>query len=196
METTDKILIRILKDFTIEHTITSLAKETGLSRVGVWKILKKIEADRLINLKSIGNGRTSTYIVNLNWSNILTEKKLELLLIEEVQSNQRWIDNFKGLESQIDFLILFGSILHSSKQANDIDLLIVTDKKNLSKVRENISKIQKSQVKKIHLNSFTISEFKEEINKKNKVFIDAIKKGIVLFGQEKFIKLLKETKKQ
>jgi len=195
METTDKILVRILKDITIQHTVTSLAKELKLSRVGTWKILKKLEAEKIINLKSIGRGKTSTYLVELNWNNKVTEKKLELLLTEEAQSNQRWLDNFKELEKETDFLILFGSILHSPKEAKDIDFLMVTDKKNFSKINENISKIQKSQIKKIHSNNLTEAEFRTEISKQNKIFIDAIKKGVVLFGQEKLIKVVKEMKR-
>lgn len=195
METAQKVLIRILKDIAVQHTVTSLAKEMSLSRVGTWKILKKLEAEKIINLKSIGSGKTSAYLIELNGANILTEKKLELSLAEEAQNNQRWIDNFKELENQADFLILFGSILHSPKEANDIDILIVADKKNISKINETISKIQKLQAKKIHPNNLTEAEFKEEISKQNKIFIDAVKKGAVLFGQEKFIKLAKEMKK-
>ena len=53
METAQKFLIRILKDIAVQHTVTSLAKEIGLSRVGTWKILKKLEIEKIINLKSI-----------------------------------------------------------------------------------------------------------------------------------------------
>jgi DNA-binding Lrp family transcriptional regulator len=195
METVQKILERALKDITTQHTVSSIAKETGLSRVGAWKILKKLEAYKLIILKQIGIGKTSAYIIELNWNNVLTEKNLGLLLAEEAQNNDRWVDNFKELEKEVEFLIIFGSILYSPKEANDIDLLIVANKKNLSKISETISKIQKLQIKKIHSNNFTETEFKEEISKQNKIFIDALKKGVVLYGQERFIKTIKELKK-
>jgi DNA-binding Lrp family transcriptional regulator len=195
METAHKILERILKDITIQHTVSSLAKETGLSRVGAWKILKKLEADKLIILKQIGLGKTSIYTAELNRNNVLTEKNLGLLLAEEAQNNQRWVDNFKELEKEVDFLILFGSILHSPKEAKDIDILIVADKKNLSKINETISKIQKSQIKEIHSNNLTETEFKEEMINKNKIFTDAIRKGVVLYGQERFIKIIEELKR-
>ena len=38
--------------------------------------------------------------------------------------------------------------------------------------------------------NFTSSEFKNEIQE-NKAFKDAIKNGIILFGQEKFVKFMK-----
>ena len=102
------------------------------------------------------------------------------------------MNNFKELENKLDFLILYGSIIHSPKEANDIDILgVVSNKNDFLFIEEIIKKIQKTQIKKIHSENFTRTEFKEEIRKPNKIFIDAIKKGIVLFGQEKFIKFIK-----
>ena len=54
--------------------------------------------------------------------------------------------------------------------------------------------IQKTQLKEIHLINLTPSELKAEIQSQNNAFIDAIKKGVVLFGQDKFIKSVKELK--
>jgi len=45
------------------------------------------------------------------------------------------------------------------------------------------------------LKYFGKEEFIEELQKPNKAFIDAIKKGIILFGQEKFVKFMKELRK-
>lgn len=189
-KTNAKLLKLLLKDFTIKPTITSLAKELCMSRVGIWKILKKLEKEKLILLSHIGAGKTSTYVIHLNWDNPLLEKTLALLLTEEAIKNQRWLDNFKEFENKVDFLIIYGSILYS-KEANDIDILGITKKNKFIETESIIAKIQKTQVKKIHALNFTAAEFKQELEKPNKVFIDAIKKGIVLFGQERFIKFIK-----
>ena len=37
-------------------------------------------------------------------------------------------------------------------------------------------------------------EFKDELKKQNKAYIDALKKGIILFGQDNFIKFIGEFK--
>ena len=192
-KTSTEILKVLLKQFTANWTITSLAKEINRSRVGIWKVLKKLEKEKLIFLSPIGEGKTSIFSVNLNWENPLLAKKLSLILTEDALENQRWINNFGELENKVDFLILYGSILHSVKEANDIDILgVVSNKSNFQKIEETIKKIQKTQIKKIHSENFTKNEFKEEISNPNKVFIDAMKKGIILFGQEKFIKFVKE----
>lgn len=188
-----EILKILFKQFTMKWTITSLAKETNMSRVGIWKVLKKLEERRLISLSSIGEGKTSIFSIGLNWENPILEKTLALILTEDALKNHRWLNNFRILENKFDFLILYGSIINFPREAKDIDILgVVSNKKNFISIEESMQKIQKTQIKKIHLENFTQTEFKEEIKKPNKIFIDAIKKGIVLFGQEKLIKFIKD----
>ena len=198
METTNlnrKIRLILLKDFTPNHTITSLAKELKITRTGMWKILKKLEKQQYIKLKKIGTGKTSTYIIKLNW-NILTEKALALYLTEESLKQSRWVNNFEELKDKVDFLIIYGSILHNQEQANDIDIMGIAKKENLTKIEETIQKIQKIQHKKIHSINFTQKEFQQELENKNKAFIEAIKKGAILFGQEEFIQFMKDAQKK
>ena len=188
METNKKILEILLKEFSIDCTITSLSKKAGLSRVGTWKILKRLEKENLILLSKVGTGKTSINKITLNWDNPILEKILVLILTEEAIKNQRWINNFAELGDKVAFLIIYGSIIHSPKEANDIDIIGITSK--FSEVEKLINKIQKTQLKKIHAINMTEKEFKEEL-RKNKAFIDAVKKGIILFGQERFIKFIK-----
>src|SRR3989338_4938896 len=192
-----KILKILLKDISIVPTITFLAKELGLSRVGTWKILKKLESENVINLNHIGKGKTSTYIVNLNFDNPITEKMLSLALTEDAIKNQRWMNNFAELNDKLDFLILYGSILYSSQDANDIDIIgVVSDKKMFKEIDTIISKIQKVQIKKIHAINFIPEELKQEIKKSNKAIVDAIKKGIILHGQDNFIRFMKSINRK
>jgi len=188
METNKKILKILLKEFSVDHTITSLSKEVGLSRVGAWKILKRLEKENLIILSQIGTGKTSINRISLNWNNLVLEKTLALILTEEAVKNQRWINNFKDIGDKVGFLIVYGSIIHSSKEANDIDIIGITNK--FLEVEKSIKNIQKTQIKKIHAINMTEKEFREEL-KENKAFIEAVKKGVILFGQEKFIKFMK-----
>ena len=49
--------------------------------------------------------------------------------------------------------------------------------------------------KKIHLIDLTESEFSQELKRPNKAYVDALKKGIILFGQENFIKFIRGLEK-
>lgn len=191
-KSSSKILKILLKDFTIKPTITSLAKEIGLSRVGAWKRIKKMQSEKLIALSKIGSGKTSTYSISLNFDNPLVEKNLALSLTEDALKNQRWLSNFAELENKVDFLILYGSIINSPQEANDIDILgVVSNKNRFTEIEESVKNMQKTKIKKIHIINFTPAEFRQELEKPNNALIDALKKGIVLFGQEKFIKFVR-----
>jgi len=194
--TNKKLALLLLKDFSRTHTITSLAEELSMSRVGVWKILKQLESENFLILKAIGSGKTSTSIVKLNWDNIIVEKSLALYLTEEALKQRRWRINFSDLEKIVDFIILFGSVLYSSKEAKDIDIVIVSEKRNFVNIQKILDKIQKTQIKKIHAINFTEEEFKEELKKPNKALLDAIKKGVILFGQEKLIQFIRTMVKK
>ncbi|HLD00129.1 MAG TPA: HTH domain-containing protein [Candidatus Nanoarchaeia archaeon] len=188
--TAKRVLLHLLKDFSSTHTITSLAKELGLSRVGIWKVLKKLDENKHILVKTVGAGKTSISIITLNLENPLVEKMLSLYLAEEALKQRRWQVNFAELDRITDFLILYGSVLHSPKEANDIDILGIAQKKNFVKIQGVLDKAQKTQSKKIHSINFTRDEFKSEFKKQNKAFIDAVKKGVILFGQDKFVKFI------
>jgi predicted nucleotidyltransferase len=195
MEITSKIMLVLLKDISRKQTVTSLASKLKMSRVGMWKVLKRMETGKYINLIPVGSGTTSTYIIHLNWDNFLVEKSLALSLAEEASFQRRWRTNFAELENKVDFLILFGSILHSSKTAGDIDLLgIISSKKNFRKTQKIIDKVQLTLTKKLHLLCFTPSELQQELIKSNSALMDAIATGIILYNQENFIKFIKEIK--
>lgn len=195
-KTTEKILIILFKEPFIKHTATSLAKTLNITRQGLWKSLNKLAEDKLVILESIGNTKKSVVNISLQWENSITIKTLSLLLTKESSEYERWKINFAELENYTSFMILFGSIICSSKQAKDIDILAIVNNKNSFKlISEAVSKIQKTQAKKVHLIDLTKKEFREELKKQNKGYIDALKKGVVLFGQDDYIKFIGEIKK-
>ncbi len=50
--TKDKILISLLKHFKRDATITTLAKDIGMTSVGAWKAIKKLERSGLLVISS------------------------------------------------------------------------------------------------------------------------------------------------
>lgn len=189
------ILKVLLKDFTGKNTISSLSERVKIGRPGVWKSLKRLESRELVNLEPIGKGKTSVYEITLNWKNPLVEKVLSAILTEDSLEQKRWIDNFSKLEKNASFIVLFGSILHSPKDANDIDIIVaVKTGKDFKAIEENLLDIQQTQIKNIHSINLTKDELKSELKLKNTAYLDALKKGIVLFGQDNFIKFVSDLK--
>jgi len=187
-----KVLLIICKDFSRMYSITYLSREVNMSRVGMWKVIKNLKEEKLITLTPLSKGKTSASVIRLNWDNILLKKVLELYLTEESEQNRRWKFNFSELEKITRFSILYGSILKSTEKANDIDIVNIVKRKDFIKMQNTIDKAQKSQIKKIHDVNFTSEEFRHELIKGNRAFIDALKKGVILFGQENFVKFIEQ----
>ena len=193
-KTFEKILKILAKEPFTEHTATSLSLSLGITRQGLWKTLNNLSKDEMISLKSIANTKKSAVKIELKFKNLLALKTLSLILTKEAMNNERWRFELAELEKYSDFIILFGSILTSPKEARDIDILAVLDKKNFKSINEVKNKIQKTQAKEIHLIDLTREEFKDELKKQNKAYIDALKKGIILFGKDNYIKFIEEIK--
>jgi hypothetical protein len=188
-----KVMLLLLKDFSTEHTISSLARELEMTRSGMWKVLKqRLESRKYVVMKETGKA-TSTIIPKLNFKTDELDKYLTLALSMEVADYERWIFNFAHVKEHVSFFILYGSVLKSYAKAKDIDVIgVVRNRKGFRKLHESLDKIQKSESKRIHTINFTESEFREELLKPNKALVEAVKKGIVLFQQENFTRFMKK----
>lgn len=190
--TADKIIMILLKEPFADHTAASLAQTLKITRQGLWKILNKLSNKKLVFIKPVAETKNSVMKITLDWSNPITEKTLSLLLTRESLNYARWRFDFAALESDASFLILFGSILKNPQEANDIDLLLVVkNKKNFHSIDEKMLKIQLTQLKKIHNIDLTKEEIILELSRPNKAYLDALKKGVILYGQENFVSLIK-----
>jgi predicted nucleotidyltransferase/DNA-binding phage protein len=197
IKTEDKILSILIKEPLADHSATSIAKVLGITRQGLWKTLNKLFRDKLISLKSIADTKKSAFNIKLNFENSITEKVISLFLTKESLNYERWRFNFSEVKDYSKFIILFGSILHSQKEANDIDLLVIADdKRDFHTISKIMLKLQQTQIKKIHFIDLSDGELREELKtNKNKAYLDALKKGIVLFGQDDYVKFIRDLSK-
>ena len=67
--------------------------------------------------------------------------------------------------------------------------MIITERNKIKNIQRIIRDIQKFTNKKIHPLIQTIDDFIKDINDKNKAILEIIRTGIVLYGQEEYIKI-------
>ena len=179
--TKEQEIIKVLfKDILAIYNSRSMSKVVGITHAGAFKILKRLERRGIVQARPIG--KAITY--SLNFNNPVTQKEIEMALVLEAQQYKRWVSEFKKLENKVDFAILFGSILIDEKKARDVDLLVVTGKENIDAIRKTIKERNEVAYKKIHLLLQLPEDFKSDVASKNKVVMEIIKTGVVLFGQE------------
>ena len=184
-----EIVLRIFKDFTIDYNPSSISKVLNKTRVGTFKALNFLEKDSIVIGKNMGKARF--YRINLEEE--YARKNVETLLMEEARKYPRWKDELSDLFNITDIIILFGSIIRNEDKAKDIDILLVYNEKNNTKVNEFIKEKNQLLLKKLHPIKQTKGDLIKNIKKADKVVINAIKDGIILHGYEKIIELIKNV---
>ena len=161
---TEKVLNKLLKEPFTAHTVLSLAKMLDMDKQGVWKVLNELLKKNLIKRAFVRNDETNSVAIKIDWS-VGTEKALSLALSQERPESS----HFAELENKVLFLI----------QDND-NLLAVINKKNFAAVEKSAPNII----------IFTEMEFSQELKKRK--YIEMIKNGIILYGQENYIQFIRK----
>ncbi len=180
------IIKTLFKEILAVYNSRSISKVVGMTHAGAFKILKRLEQRGIVISQPIGKAITYT----LDFNNPIAQKEIEMALVLEAQQHTRWLSEFKKLENKVQCAIIFGLILVDEKKAKDIDLLVVTHKENADEVRAIIKERNEVAYKKIHLLLQLPEDFKKDITNKNKVMVEIIKTGVILFGQENIRKYL------
>jgi len=105
----------------------------------------------------------------------------------------RWLYEFKDIYKSTEIVIIFGSAVRNYKEANDIDVLFVLDKKNYRKINSFIEQKNKILLKPIHAIMQTINDLQTNLKKRNPAIISAIRSGYVLHGYDKLIEVMKNV---
>jgi DNA-binding Lrp family transcriptional regulator len=186
-------VLRIVKSPEVMYNANSLANDLKMSAMGGLKIVKRLEKEGILVAKKIGQAT----VYRINTENEYARKFVALLLSREVLHEaslvRRWVNEIKKVKNS-DIAMLFGSVLHK-KDPNDIDVLFVTDKKRFSKLEEEIRELNQINIKQIHPMYQSEGDIITNIQKRDKPLLNAIK-GIVVFGEEEFIQIYNESRKE
>lgn len=187
-----RAVLVILKSPETLYNANSLSRVLGLTAMGTLKILKRLEKEGVLLKEKMGKA----FFYRINVGNQHARKYLQFALskegLESSASVKRWVNEIKKIKNA-DLAILFGSVLKKS-DPRDIDVLFLTDQKKFRKLEKEIEGINQINVKKIHPVYQTFDDLAENIKKKDKVILNAVK-GVVVFGEGKFIKIYESCKK-
>lgn len=188
-----KILRFLLANFNSDYSINEIAKKCGLAPNGAYEILKKFEKKDILSIKKIAN--TKSY--KINFDSIEAKKLLELVLMpnyRESKISYRYND-LKPLKEVTKLCIIFGSYLKKEKP-NDIDIILVIRKADYEKYSEILEKVKKVTPYKLHDVIQTKSDLEKSIKKGEKIIIESISEGEVLWGHDFLIEIIKNVAKR
>ncbi|MDP2907971.1 MAG: nucleotidyltransferase domain-containing protein [Nanoarchaeota archaeon] len=188
-----KILLVLFKDISTSYNANSISKVVGITPMGALKILKKMEKENLVVSKKLGHA--SFYKPNMD--DQYPGMCIRFLLQKEAEESQpaikRWANELKEFAKFAKIGILFGSVTQDPHSAKDIDILLVFEKSQMKKIQELIQEKNKINIKKIHVIKQTEKDLKENIKRKDKVLLSILKRGIVVFGHEELIEVIKDA---
>jgi len=189
-----KILKFLLANFNSDYSINEIAKKCSLAPNGAYEILKKFEEKEILLPKNVANSKS----YKINFDSIETNKLLELALIpdyKEPKIKYRYND-LKPLEDITSLCIIFGSYAAKKEKPNDIDILFVIKKSDYKRYSEILGKVKRILPLKLHDVIQTKEDLIKNIKKEEKLIIEAISGGIVLWGHEFLIGVIKNAAKR
>ncbi|MGH9876643.1 MAG: nucleotidyltransferase domain-containing protein [Nitrososphaerales archaeon] len=128
---TIKILKTLLRYRGKVFTIRELARVSGISHPLVSKMVKELETSGVVKLKPIGKA----YQIILNEESYILKSVIEPLFRAEHETVNHLISTIRPLfhNRKITSAAIFGSVARGEeKQTSDIDLLVVTEDKDIA----------------------------------------------------------------
>lgn len=185
-----EILLILFKDFTKDYNANSISKVVEITPRGALKILKNLKAQQLLISKQLGKG----VFYKINFDDEYSIKLISILLMNESREKaSRWLSEFKDLFKHVEIVMIFGSIIRNPKTAKDIDLLVVFKKEKYRAIEKIIDKRRSISVKAIHLVKQEPNSLIKNLKKKDEVILSIIRKGYVLHGHEKIVRIIKNV---
>jgi len=157
------VLSFLVRNFTERLTIRSIAQRLGFSAAGVFNILKKLEKQNIVVGQRLGTG----LFYSVNFENRIGEHLAAIVLLYS--------------DDKITFDV------EQLKQAK----AAIFDKKNLLLITDNVTELNVS-IPNVNVIVKTEDEISDLFRKKDQETLQLLKKGVVLFGEDKFVDIIKK----
>lgn len=185
-------LLTLFKEFNTNYNANILAKKLEISRFGAGRILKGLERQSLAVSRTYGKARF--YKINLEEE--YARKMIEVLLMGEAHKKaKRWIWEFKEWYKDIHVAIIFGSAVRNYKDAKDIDIVLVVDKKFWSKRKRFIESKNQILLKPLHPVWQSSDDLVKNLTLPDPVLLSALKSGYILHGYQEVIEAVRQAQK-
>ena len=153
----------LVRNFSEKLTIRNIAQRLGFSSAGVFNILKKLEKYEIVAGQKLGTG----LFYSINFENKIAEHLAAIVLLYSD-------DKFEKIN------------VEQLKQAK----AAILDKKNLLLIIDNVT-IPDFSIPNISVIAKTEDELISLFRKRDPDMLQLLKKGIVLFGEEKVVEVIK-----
>ena len=182
----------LFKHYKDKYNARQLARVLNINHAHANKLCNILADKKLLVKEELGNSVYFSY----NYNSKLAVKFIEYLLSLEEFPN--WLivplhslNKFKPL---IKLGLVFGSSV-MTKDFNDIDVLLVYEKKKSRDVKRIKDVIRKSELLEKPIRYVDITEEDILLNKEDKIFYNIISGNLIFHGPEKYVEIVKKCRK-
>ena len=188
-----KIVEFLFRNIPNKFNVNQIARNLKISVGSAYKILKSLEKKGVLLSQRVGNAIYYALILDSKEAEIITELVMMESRSEFLAKNPHasiYAKDLKDAEKLSKAVILFGSIL-DTKEAKDVDVLFIIDKGRSKAIEDFCIKLFNLRPKMVNPLLMTMADFKGNIKKQDKVIVDILRKGVILFGEDAVIKTLR-----
>ena len=189
-----QIVKHIFKHYKDSCNARQLARILNINHAHASKLCNLLVLKQLLTKEEIGN---AVYF-SFDYENKLAIKFIEYILSLEEKDFPKWLTiilhSLKKFKPYLQVGAVFGSSV-KNYDFNDVDVLLVYDKKesrNINKIKEEIIK---SQLSEKPIRYVDISEKDILLNKEDKIFYKIISENLIFHNSEKYVGVIKKCRK-
>lgn len=182
-------LLILFKEFASFYNANSISKLLHVSHVGAQKLFQRMLKENLVISKRIG--KSITY--RLNFDETYVGQLIAFLLADEANNFKRWKEEFKGVFKEGRVVMIYGSAIKNYAKARDIDIMIVTDQKDVKEINDVLKEKEEILLKPVHSIMVAQQDLRENLKKRNKAMIDIVKNAVVLYGQDRYVEIIQNV---
>jgi len=189
----EKNVLRMLFATFDDYSINEIARQCNLAPNGAFKILGKFEDEGILKSKNIANIKS----YSLNFENEKTRNILKLALIPELKSRLKFrFEDLKPLQEISKACVIFGSYAGLKKEPSDMDIFFIINKQKFNEFKKKLRIIYKTIPIKVHDILQTEEDFEYNLRKRDKIILEILKKGVILWGFDEIIKIVENEYKK
>lgn len=185
-----RILKYIFKHYKDRYNARQLARILSLNHAHVNKLCNSLSEKNLLKKEDIGNSIYYTF----DYGDELALKFIEYLLSLDEKEFPKWLIvlayNLNKFKDHIKLGCVFGSSIKNNK-FNDVDVLLVYDKRKETDVKKIKDSIRKAELIEKPIRYIEITEKDIEKNKDDEVFYNILSENLIFYNASKYIEVIK-----
>ena len=182
----------LFKHYKDRYNPRQLSKILKINHAHANKLCNLLAGKKLLAREEIGNSVFFSY----EYNNKLAIKFMEYML--SLEEFPKWLSvllhNLKKFKDCIEMGLAFGSSINT-KDFNDVDVLLMYDKKKSKVIKRIKDDIRKSELIEKPIRYTEITEKDALLNKGDKIFYNILSESLIFHNPEKYAEVIKKCRK-